>query len=144
MTVPADSSLNTVASIDDIGIPQWGELATSAFASAVHAQMPDVKHSFVSIRAGEGAAAFNNMLRSTYGKEALLIPDSPALRTPTLPIWGSGNDLCYRDATRRHKYYTNGKLSQHIREDYRVLEQCAMAGSSVWMGIGNEFLSHAK
>ena len=111
--------------------------------------MPEVKHTMVSIRPGEGAAAFVVMLEKIYGKKALEISENPALRHSTLLIWGAGNDLVYKTGSknnnRKDTYYTNQTLPASIRADYELLNKYAMAfGSSVWMGIGNEDLSHAK
>ena len=138
-----DSSLNTVFQDEEnLGAPQWSELAGAASASALHAQMPDVKHTTVSTRPGEGAAAFIVMLEKMYGKKAVEIPDNLALRITTLLIWGAGNDLCYTEGKNRfERYYNNQTLPDKIRADYKLLERYAMTfGSSIWMGIENEDL----
>ena len=96
--------MNTVGARKDVGPQEWGQLATSALASSIHAQLADAKHTFVSIRPGEGAAAFKKMLIATYGEAAMLIPNNPALRHVVLIIRGAGNDLCY--SVGRNKRYS--------------------------------------
>ena len=118
--------------------------ASAALVAALRSQLPDLKHTHITIRPSEGAVAWIEWLESTYGKEALEIERNPALAHIACITWGAGNDLSY-NVKRVKSYYSLQSLPSHTVLAYAKLNHYAQAfGCSIWCGKGNEALYQGK
>ena len=80
----ADSGMYTVHPEEkQVDFENHAMLTDIALSSALKAQMPEIKDITVSVNGGGGAVQFVRRLEQYYGREALLIPNNPALRRAT-------------------------------------------------------------